>query len=86
MQAGSAQRQASLEVSTKFIQTCNKVVPTRPQVPRGHPKRCWQDDLNEAKGPNWSHVAKDEHCWTESREGSSDRSETKPDDSLNVSY
>ena len=27
--------------------------------PRGHPKRDWQDDLEEAIGPNWSHVAKD---------------------------
>ena len=27
--------------------------------PRGHPKWHWQDDLEEAIGPNWSHVAKD---------------------------
>ena len=37
--------------------------------PRGHLKRCWQDDIEEAIGPNWSHVAKDQHCWTISREG-----------------
>ena len=24
---------------------------------RGHPKRHWQDDLEEAIGSNWSHVA-----------------------------
>ena len=27
--------------------------------PRGHPKRHWEDDLDEAIDPNWSHVAKD---------------------------
>ena len=37
--------------------------------PRGHPKRCWWDDLEEAICPNWSHFAKDRHCWTISREG-----------------
>ena len=45
---------------------------------RGSPKGCWWDDLNEAIGPNWSHVAKDWCCWMESREGSSNRSEAKP--------
>ena len=34
--------------------------------PRGHPKRWW-DDLEEAIGPNWIHVAKDRRCWTISR-------------------
>ena len=37
--------------------------------PRSHPKRHWQDDLEEFVGPNWSHVAKDWHCWTISRGG-----------------
>ena len=37
--------------------------------PRGHPKRHWWDNINEAIGPNWSDVAKDQCCWTESREG-----------------
>ena len=32
-------------------------------------KRYCQDDLEQAIGPNWSHVAKDWHCWTISREG-----------------
>ena len=50
-------------------QTSNRVVPTRPQQARGHPKRHWQDDLDKAIGQNLSHVAKDRHCWTESREG-----------------
>ena len=27
--------------------------------PRSHPKRHWWDDLEEAIGPDWSHVAKD---------------------------
>ena len=36
---------------------------------RGHPKRHWWDDLGEAIGPNWSNVAKDQPCWTISREG-----------------
>ena len=37
--------------------------------PRSCPKRHWWDNLDEAVGPKWSHVAKDQHCWTESREG-----------------
>ena len=36
---------------------------------RDHPKRHGQDHLEEAIGPNWNHVAKDQCCWTISREG-----------------
>ena len=36
---------------------------------KAHPKRHWLDDLEEAIGPNWSHVAKYRCCWTTSREG-----------------
>ena len=34
--------------------------PQEHMQPRGHPKLCWWDDLNEATGSNWSHVAKDQ--------------------------
>ena len=37
--------------------------------PRGHQKRHWWDNLEEAIGSNWSHVFKDQGCWTISREG-----------------
>ena len=37
--------------------------------PRGHPKRHWWDDLEEAIGPRLSHVVQDRCWWIISREG-----------------
>ena len=51
---------------TKYV---TEWCPKDHQQPRGHPKRCWWDDVEEAIGPNWIHVAKDQCCWSTSREG-----------------
>ena len=96
VQAGSAQRQASLMLSTRFVhwwaghvsqlkdnrwtKCTTRWCPQDYKQPRGHPKRCWWVDPDEAIGPNWNHVAKDRRYWTESREGSPKGVKQNPDD------
>ena len=62
-------RDVSQLKDTRWTKCVTEWCPQDHKWPRGHPKRHWWDDLEEAIGPNWSHVAKGQCCWTISREG-----------------
>ena len=53
----------------RWTKCVTKWCPQDHKWPRAHPKRHWWDDFEEAIGPNWGPVAKDQCCWKISREG-----------------
>ena len=50
---------ASWLKDNKWTRHVTEWCPQDHKQPRGHTKRHWQDELEEAIGLNWSHVAKD---------------------------